>query len=67
MVPVPLAWLGVFTSVLLVVWLPLQLVGFFEGWLNGVYQWVPVFLFQVALALWLLIKGVAPSALSQPV
>jgi hypothetical protein len=65
MVPVPLAWLGVLTSVLLLMWLPLQLVGFLEGRLTGVYQWVPVFVFQVALALWLLIKGVAPSALSQ--
>ena len=57
MVPVPLAWLGVLASVLLVVALPLQLAGFLKGtW----YVWMPMLVFEVALALWLLIKGVAP-------
>jgi hypothetical protein len=65
MVPAPLAWFGVLASILLVVWLPLQLVGFLTGPLTGIYQWLPVFVFQVALALWLLIKGVAPLALRQ--
>jgi len=58
MVPVPLAWLGVGASVLLVVGLPLELAGFFGGpvvWL----MWLPMLVFEVALALWLLIKGVA--------
>lgn len=65
MVPVSLAWFGVLASVLLVLWLPLQLVGFLKGPLTGVYQWLPVFVFQVALALWLLIKGVATPTLRQ--
>ena len=64
MVPVPLAWLGVLASLLLVVWLPLQLVGFLQGPLTG-YQWVPAFVFQPLLGLWLLIKGVATPALRQ--
>ncbi len=62
-IPVPLAWLGVLASVLLVVILPLQLAGLF-GWLSGViwFMWFPMLVFEVALALWLLIKGVAMPA-----
>ena len=57
MVPVPLAWFGVLASVLLVVVLHMQLADFLkEIW----YLWIPMAVFQVALALWLLIKGVAP-------
>ena len=59
MVPVPLAWLGVLAPALLVVALPLQIAGFLQvPW----YVWVPMAVFQVALALWLLIKGVASPA-----
>jgi hypothetical protein len=57
MVPVPLAWLGVLASVLLVVGLPVQLAGFFGGPVFGL-MWLPMLVFEVALALWLLIKGV---------
>ena len=59
MVPVSIAWLGVFALGLLVVVLPLQLAGFSTGPLPGYYQWLPALVFQVVLALWLLIKGVA--------
>ena len=62
MVPVSIAWLGVFASALLVVGLPLQLAGFSTGPLTGYYQWLPALVFQVVLALWLLIKGVATPA-----
>ena len=62
MVPVSIAWLGVFASGLLAVVLPLQLAGFSTGPLTGYYQWLPALVFQVALALWLLIKGVATPA-----
>ena len=58
LVPVPLAWLGVFASVLVVVAFPLQLVGLFKGPLTT-YMWMPMFAFEVPLGLWLLIKGVA--------
>jgi hypothetical protein len=57
-----IAWLGVFASGLLVVVLPLQLAGFSTGPLAGYYQWLPALVFQVVLALWLLIKGVATPA-----
>jgi hypothetical protein len=60
MVPVAIAGLGVFASALLVVTLPLQLAGFSTGPLRGYYQWLPALAFQLVLAGWLLIKGVAP-------
>jgi len=63
MVPVLLAWLGVLASGMLVVLLPLQLAGFSPGLLSGYYQWLPALVFQIALALWLLIKGVATPAI----
>jgi hypothetical protein len=56
MIPVPLAWLGIVASVLLVVSLPLQLIGFFGGLVGGLI-WLPMLVFEVAVALWLLIKG----------
>jgi Domain of unknown function (DUF4386) len=62
MVPVSIAWLGVFALGLLVVLLPLRLAGFSTGPLTGYYQWLPALVFQVVLALWLLIKGVVTPA-----
>ncbi len=58
MIPIPLAWLGVIASVLLVVGLPLQLAGFLRGPVTSL-MWLPMLVFEVPLALWLLIKGVA--------
>jgi hypothetical protein len=57
-IPVPLAWLGVLASVLLLVGLTLQLAGFLRGSVTY-FMWIPVAVFEVVLALWLLIKGVA--------
>jgi hypothetical protein len=62
MVPVAIAWMGVFASGLLAVALPLQLAGFPTGPLTGYYQWLPALVSQTMLALWLLIKGVATPA-----
>ena len=56
MIPVPLAWLGILASVLLVVGLSLQLIGFLGGLFGGLI-WLPMLVFEVTLALWLLIKG----------
>ena len=54
-IPVPLALLGVLASILLVVVIPLQLAGFIKGiW----FIWIPMLVFEVTLALWLIIKGV---------
>ena len=67
MIPVALAWLGVIASILLVAILPLQRAGLFGGagtWSSSVtwFEWLPMLVFEVTLALWLLIKGVAPAA-----
>jgi len=61
MILVALAWLGVLASVLLVVGLPGQLVGFFTRPVFGLI-WLPMLAFEVTIALWLLIKGVATPA-----
>jgi hypothetical protein len=59
MVPVALAWVGVVASALLVVGLPLQLAGYLDGTITNL-MWLPMLLFEVPLAFWLIIKGVAP-------
>jgi hypothetical protein len=60
-IPVPLAWLGVIASVLLVVVLPLQLAEFLRGPVTS-YVWIPMLAFEVPLGFWLLIKGVRTQA-----
>jgi hypothetical protein len=64
MIPVTLAWLGVVASTFLVVLIPLQLAGLFGGaraWSSPLtwFLWLPMLVFEVALALWFLTKGVA--------
>ncbi len=56
-IPVPLAWLGVAASILLVVVLPLQLAGFVTGAVTN-FIWLPMLAYEVPLGLWLLVKGV---------
>jgi hypothetical protein len=63
MIPAALAWLGVVASVLLVIVLPLQMAGLFGGptnWSSSVawLPWLPMLVFEVVFALWLLIKGI---------
>jgi hypothetical protein len=66
MVPVALARLGVFASVLLVIVLPLELAGFLgdASWFAAAtwLVWLPALVFEVWLALWLILKGVATPA-----
>jgi hypothetical protein len=57
LIPAPLAWLGVLASILLVVGLPLQLVGFLTGPVTQ-FLWIPMAAFEIPLGFWLLIKGV---------
>lgn len=64
MIPAALAWLGVISSALLVVILPLQragLLGGSVGWSSSLTWliWLPCLVFELALALWFLVKGVA--------
>jgi hypothetical protein len=65
MIPVALAWLGVVGSALAVVILPLQLAGSITGPIAQLV-WIPVALFEITLAFWLIIKGVAAPAQRQP-
>jgi len=63
MIPTGLAWLGLLASVLLVVILPLQEAGLFGGlasWSSSItwLVWLPMLVFEVTLALWLMVKGV---------
>ena len=64
MIPLPLAWLGVVASALLVVGLPLQLGGVLRGPVTQLI-WLPMLAFEVPLGLWLLIKGAAAPARGQ--
>jgi hypothetical protein len=64
MIPVALAWLGVVASALLVAILFLQRAGLFGsavGWASAMtwVVWFPLLVFEVALAFWLIVKGVA--------
>jgi hypothetical protein len=61
MIPAILAWLGLVASVLLVVGLPLQGAGFLRGPVTS-FMWGPMAAFEVPLAVWLLVRGVAPTA-----
>ena len=62
-IPTPLAWLGLLASVLLLVALPLGLVGFIRV---PFLMWMPMLVFEVAFALWLIIKGVKPPNRQSP-
>ena len=61
MVPVALAWLGVFASILPVTLLPVRLVGIPLGPANEL-MWLPMLVFEVVLAFWLIFKGAAVPA-----
>ena len=64
MIPVPLAWLGVVASALLLVGLPLELFGSIRSFrgLVGWLMWLPMLVFEVWFALRLLFKGVSAPA-----
>jgi len=61
MIPVALAWLGVFASLLMVVGPPLQIVGVLPDSATWI-MWIPMAAFEIPLAFWLIIKGVAAPA-----
>ncbi|OLC87788.1 MAG: DUF4386 domain-containing protein [Gemmatimonadetes bacterium] len=58
MVPVWLAWLGVIGSALIAVGLPLELLDVLGG-LPTQLIWIPVAVFELVLAVWLIVKGAA--------
>lgn len=57
LIPAPLAWLGVFASLLLLAVLPPQLVGLLSDPMLAA-AWLPMLMFEVPLAFWLIVKGV---------
>ena len=61
MIPLPLAWLGVLASLLLVVGLPMQIAGLVHSPVT-MLMWLPMAAFEVPFGLWLIIKGVAAPA-----
>jgi hypothetical protein len=69
MIPAALAWLGVVASGLVVVLIPLQLLGFLSatnwGGLVTWLTWMPLLVFELTFAGWLIVKGVAPRARSR--
>ena len=56
-IPVWLAWFGLFSSVILLGVLPLKLAGFIDSQLTIIC--LPMLVFEIILAFWLIIKGVA--------
>lgn len=63
-VPVALAWVGVVGSILAAVVLPLDFVGAVHGPITRLI-WLPLLVFEVWLAFWLIFKGVAMPARRQ--
>jgi hypothetical protein len=55
--PMPLAWLGLGASLLLVVALPLQIAGVVGG-LAASLVWLPMAAFEIPLGFWLIFRGV---------
>ena len=67
MIPAGLAWLGVVASAFLVLLLPMQIAGYFGGpraWSSPVTWavWLPMLVYELTLAVWLITKGVAVPA-----
>jgi len=61
-IPAPLAWLGIFSSILVVVGAPLEFVGFIKArW----FLWMPILPFELALAFWLLTKAAPNQAIQR--
>jgi hypothetical protein len=64
-IPAWLAWPGVVASILCLVEVPLQMLGFLQGPVT-IVPWIPMALFELILGLWLLIKGVAVQSAPAP-
>jgi hypothetical protein len=56
-IPMWLAWLGVVSSVLLVIVLPLEMAGVLGSPITDVV-WIPIAVYEIVFAIWLIVKGV---------
>jgi len=65
MIPAPLAWLGLIGSLIVLIEVPLELAGFVGG-PRAQVVWIPIALFELTVAPWLIFKGVAPAARTLP-
>ena len=59
MIPTWLAWLGVIGSAVALIGAPLDLLKIIRAPVNQLI-WIPIALFEITVAFWFLIKGVAP-------
>lgn len=63
-IPRWMAWLGVVASLLLLIALPLQLAKFLTGPFTQ-WMWLPMLVFELVFAGWLIVKGANPAEASQ--
>jgi hypothetical protein len=59
MIPPMLAWIGVVGSAIVAVGVPLESVRVLRG-SPAQLIWIPIAIFEVTVAFWFIIKGVAP-------
>ena len=60
MIPVVLAWIGVVGSAIVAIGQPLESVRILSG-APAQLMWIPIAVFEITVAFWFIIKGVAPS------
>ena len=60
MIPAVLAWIGVIGSAIAAIGVPLQLVDVLRG-APAQLMWIPIAVFEITVAFWFIIKGVAPA------
>lgn len=64
-VPAALAWLGLLSSILVLVCLPLEAVEILRGPMTQL-MWLPILAFELTFAFWLIVKGAAMPPRRQP-
>jgi hypothetical protein len=60
MIPPPLAWVGVIGSAIVLTGVPLERISVLHG-LPAQLMWIPIAVFELTVAVWFIVKGVAPT------
>ncbi len=60
MIPTALAWIGVIGSAIVAIGAPLERIGVLRG-PPAQLMWIPIAVFEVTVAVWFIIRGVAPA------